>query len=479
MPKLFAALLAAALAAPLLSTARLEAQTVSLSDPLTIRNDYGYELIGRIRDHILLFRDKYDDFEVQAFDRQMRLSWNKPLEDIGRRGVQILAVVGSKNDFSVLFKARRRGTTMLCLHKYDSGANLIDSVTIKNYGERVFAPPALDLVISEDRNCVAVFNTAEKGTMEIVCLRLDKMQVIWDKIVQFEQDYYETTLKSLVLSNDAHFFLVSEYNNRRGKLDEHAFRILEIHVAGDQLRTAPLKELLTGDVKFVFDNQHGQLVGAGLYGDKSRDRINGFFYLRFPQNEPPVLRYEPFADQFLSVLRRKDLEQENIRGINDADVIQLALRQDGGALLIAERHHEIVRGTGGGRGFLRDGMRMIVDYYFDDLFVVAINPDGSLHWHTVLHKKQYSQDDEAIFSSFFLLKSPDRLHFMFNDEIKYENTCSEYVLNPIGEFDRNSLLSTVNQGLRLRFRDAIQISATECLAPSEFRNRLRLVLIRS
>jgi hypothetical protein len=96
-----------------------------------------------------------------------------------------------------------------------------------------------------------------------------------------------------------------------------------------------------------------------------------------------------------------------------------------------------------------------------------------------LHKKQYSQDDEAIFSSFFLLKSPDRLHFMFNDEIKYENTCSEYVLNPIGEFDRNSLLSTVNQGLRLRFRDAIQISATECLAPSEFRNRLRLVLIRT
>jgi hypothetical protein len=157
----------------------------------------------------------------------------------------------------------------------------------------------------------------------------------------------------------------------------------------------------------------------------------------------------------------------------------LALRQDGGALLIAERHHEIVRGTGAGRGFWRDGMRMIVDYYFDDLFVVAINPDGSLHWNTVLHKKQYSQDDEAIFSSFFLLKSPDRLHFMFNDEIKYENTCSEYVLNPIGEFDRNSLLSTVNQGLRLRFRDAIQISATECLAPSEFRNRLRLVLIRT
>jgi hypothetical protein len=36
----------------------------------------------------------------------------------------------------------------------------------------------------------------------------------------------------------------------------------------------------------------------------------------------------------------------------------------------------------------------------------------------------------------------------------------------------------VNQSLRLRFRDAIQLSATETLVPSEFRNKLRLVLIR-
>jgi hypothetical protein len=32
--------------------------------------------------------------------------------------------------------------------------------------------------------------------------------------------------------------------------------------------------------------------------------------------------------------------------------------------------------------------------------------------------------------------------------------------------------------LRLRFRDAIQLSSTETLVPSEFRNKLRLVLIR-
>ena len=95
-----------------------------------------------------------------------------------------------------------------------------------------------------------------------------------------------------------------------------------------------------------------------------------------------------------------------------------------------------------------------------------------------MHKKQYSQDDEGVFSSYFLHRSAGNLHFLFNDEIKYENTCSEYILSPTGAFDRNGLLNTVNQSLRLRFRDAIQLSATETLVPSEFRNKLRLVLIR-
>ena len=67
---------------------------------------------------------------------------------------------------------------------------------------------------------------------------------------------------------------------------------------------------------------------------------------------------------------------------------------------------------------------------------------------------------------------------LFNDEIKYETTCSEYVLSPAGDFDRNSLLTTDGQNLRLRFRDALQVSAGECLVPSEFRNKLRLVLLR-
>ncbi|MBL7803492.1 MAG: hypothetical protein JNL02_07140 [Saprospiraceae bacterium] len=458
-------------------------QNYMVSDALVIRNDYGYEIIGRVKDRILLFRDKYDEFEVQAYDNQMKLSWSRRLDDLDRRGIQILNVVGGRNDFSIIFKVRRHGITQLRVHKYDPGATLIDSMTLKNYGERVFFPPILDVVRSEDRNCFVVYNTAEREQLEMTCFRLDRMQVLWDKNVVLREPFYESDVDAMVLGNTGDLYLVSEHDNRKARIEEHDFRILRVNANTDQLLRAPLPGLLTCDVKFTYDNQNQRLVGAGLYGEKNRDRANGsFFLLAGPNLAAPMVRSEPFDNQFFDILRRRDTPDSDdsspARGIADADVTQLVLREDGGAILIAERHHEIQRGATAARGFWRDGARLVVDYYYDDVIAVAFNPDGTIPWKTILHKKQYSQDDEGSFSSYFLMRSADQLHVLFNDEIKYENTCSEYVVSPLGDFDRNSLLNTFGQNLRLRFRDAHQISVDECLIPSEFRNRLKLVYLR-
>jgi hypothetical protein len=188
----------------------------------------------------------------------------------------------------------------------------------------------------------------------------------------------------------------------------------------------PLTEYLTNDMRFTFDNLNHRLVAAGLYAEKNRDRANGIFFLSVAPGDTSgkaVLRYEPFDDKFISVLRQKDVSDDT-KGVEDADVKQLVLRQDGGVIVVVERQHEIQRGSAAGRGFWREGMRMVVDFYFDDVFIVALHPDGRAHWKTVLHKKQYSQDDEGTFSSYFLVRGSDKLRVLFNDEIKYENTCS-------------------------------------------------------
>lgn len=456
-------------------------QSAIVSDPLFIRSDYGYELIGRLRDRILVFRDRYDEFTVQSFDNQMHLSWSKDLNDLDRRGMRVLGVVPGRNDFSVVFQLRRRGHTLLRVHKYDPGANLIDSMLLKDYGERMFTTPVLNLVTSEDRNCVAVYNSAERDHIEVMSFLLDKMQVLWDTVATVDDaaDVFEERIPEMTLSNDGSFFWVTEKNNRRAKIDRHEINILRFDQAGIHSGALPLGPYLTLDSRYTYDNKNRKLCVAGLWAEKGRDRANGVFYGRISslRDSADVLQYEQFDDKFLSILRQKDVGEDN-RGIPDAELRELLLRQDGGLVMVAERYHEVQRGAAAGRGFFRDGMRMIVDYYYDDLFVVAFQPNGHVQWKSALHKKQYSQDDEGTFSSYYLMRNPDKMRFFFNDEIKYENTCSEYLLSPAGDFDRNSLLNTLNQNLRLRFRDALQLNASECLVPSEFRGRLKLVLLR-
>jgi hypothetical protein len=454
-------------------------QNITVSEPLTIRSDYGYELIGRMRDKILLFRDKFDDFEVQAYDSRLQFAWNKELEDIEKRGTQILGVFASKNDFSVIYKTKKKGTTYLRVHKYDPSANLIDTMTVKTYKDRIFETPLLEIVKSEDKNCFVVYTTVKNNQIEATSFRLDKMQLLWDKVISFDYDYFESKVKDLVLSNEGDFFLVAEENNKRSKIEDHK---LNIHCLGNNfegIKYLKLTKYLTTDLKFAFDNQNNRLVGVGLYSEKNVERANGTFYLTTNLRDTVfTLRYNPFDDQFISILRGKEVVDDN-KGIGEALIQQVALRKDGGIVLICEQVTEIVRGATSSRMISRDGgTRVIVDYYYNDIFAIALNPDGKYHWKTVLHKKQYSQDDDATFSSFFMLKMVDKLHFLFNDDIKYENTCSEYLVTPLGEFDRNSLLNTEDQNLRLRFKDGIQLNATECLIPSEYRNKLKLVLVK-
>jgi hypothetical protein len=193
----------------------LYSQAAIVSDPIFIRSDYGYELIGRLRDRVLVFRDRYDDFVVQAFDAQMHLSWSKDLNDLDRRGMQVIAVIPGRNDFSVVYQMRRRGHTILRVHKYDPGANLIDSMMLKDYGERLFVTPVLDYVQSDDRNCIVVYNTAERNRIEASCFLLDKMKLLWDTthLVAETTDAFEDRQPELALSNTGSFFWLTEKNN--------------------------------------------------------------------------------------------------------------------------------------------------------------------------------------------------------------------------------------------------------------------------
>lgn len=455
------------------------AQTVTVSQPVTMREETSYDIFSDDRGNVLLFRNKTSEFEVQGFDANMRLSWEKEVE-LDRKTPQIEAVVqGEGGGFNVIYQFRQKLLPVLKIHRYSPAANLIDSLTIKRFDQSFFTPD-FEVEFSEDKRIALVYYIQEQKEIHALAFDIKQMKLIWEKT--FSPDdmlMYRDYLQTLV-DNQGNMYFILNKDNSSGKHREHFLEVFDYGPGTDSVLrryAVPMQEYLTYDVKFTYDNVNKALKAAGLYSDDNPSKAAGFYYLSIQQANPnaPLVKFHPFDDDFVAILNEK--EKARNKGIPEASVQSIVMRTDGGFILVGELNKEFQRGTTNASVYSRTGFRPVVDYYYDDVFLISMHPDGEVHWKDILHKKQYSQDDSAMYSSYFLAKTPSALRFVYNDEIKHENTVSEYVVRGNGDFDRNAVMSTERKDLQLRFRDAVQVSSDDFVVPSERRSRLKLVRI--
>lgn len=457
------------------------AQILTVSDELPMRNDTRYDLIGKLGGQVLLLQDQGIRQLLTAYDRNMRPSWEKELEMRGRN-VRILQTIARQDGtgFDLLYLFRERGKSFLQIDRYNPAGNLRDSVELINFG--VLTTMGDEVIYrSEDDSKLLMLVVEQASKVRCIGVDLDSLNLMYDRNLKPEKFFFGEDFMQAEITNDGQMFFVIDRDNFRSKRKVHHYDIIHMD---PRLKGVPSREFrvdlgdsLTYDIFFRYDNINEHLVAGGLYTTRDFTRANGYFYLStVPEKELARPKFHPFPLPLVKNIEGKRYNKKN-PGINELSVRDLVLRQDGGALIITERNRQQERRSNASRVQVVNafGIRSLVDYHYDELVVFSLHPDGRTHWSNILHKKQYSQDDGGVYSSYFLMENPRSLRFLFNDEIRFENTVSEYVVNGRGEFDRNSLFHTRDLNLRLRFRDGIQVAANELILPSEHRNRLRLV----
>ena len=125
-------------------------QKVTVSEPIVLRSDIAYELIGDLGGNTLVFRDKGTSFEVVAFNPQMKEAWSKDIE-LDDRQPKVIGMVTGKADFTIIYQFRNKSHTIIKAHKYGPGANLIDSVSLADLGY-LFYNPGFEFIRSDDRS---------------------------------------------------------------------------------------------------------------------------------------------------------------------------------------------------------------------------------------------------------------------------------------------------------------------------------------
>lgn len=149
---------------------------------------------------------------------------------------------------------------------------------------------------------------------------------------------------------------------------------------------------------------------------------------------------------------------------------------DGSSILILEEVQKMERMTSSGR-IDYYGSRFTVDYHYENLLLFHLSNSEGKSWQKLLPKRQFSNDDDGAYSSYFLFKNPNHLRLIYNDEIRNENTVSEYIIRSNGASLRTNLLSTDFQKLRLQVRNGMQISSHGILIPSIRGKVLKILLI--
>jgi hypothetical protein len=103
----------------------------------------------------------------------------------------------------------------------------------------------------------------------------------------------------------------------------------------------------------------------------------------------------------------------------------LILRNDGGAVLVAEQFYvyEDQEFDNFGVGFNRFGnpnnaVRTNYFYNYNDIIVVNIRPTGEIEWTARIPKKQETVNDGGYYSSYAMSIQPTGLYFLYNDNAR-------------------------------------------------------------
>jgi hypothetical protein len=453
----------------------LHGQRITVSEEIILKDDLGYEIMGFMNGNTLLLRDRGADYEVRSYDELMLLRWERILE-LEKRSSDLISIIPGDNQFHFLYGYRSKGDYIIMHRMYDPELILLDTMVV-HVDEKEYFTPRYRAALSENREKVLLFQAEKENEIFIMVYSLQDKKVLWEKEIHTDEGSVRRDLREMLVSDEGSVFIILDEERLS---DRHrAFEVVYVDGSTQDVRfkEVSLSDLLASDVHSVIDNVNNRLVLAGLYNERAIGKSKGMYMITVEEESlESQLRTIYFTEEFLQNIYGKEVSAN--KGLTNFEIQDVALRADGGAILIAEMMKEYSRrpNVPGRRefGYARGGW---VDYYYEDLIVFALHPDGSEHWNAVLHKKQYSQDDDAMYSSYFLFRTPEMLRLLFNDEIRLENMVSEFVIRGNGYHRRQSVFSTDYQRLRLRLKDAVQVSYNECIVPSERNSRLSLVKI--
>ena len=367
----------------LLTPLFLFGQKVTFSEDFTIRQDIAYYMIDDMEGDMVLFRDIPRERKIHVLDDNMLTISTTPIS-FEFKNPTILDVVKARNDeFSVIYTARERGIKYLRIENFDKNGILKDTLIVEDFSN-VLDIPRFRAEKSDDESKILLYDVNADRSITAMMIDIEKLEVLWKNKFDNLNIRQSFQINQFIVDNDGSFCLTLLKSNSSIKRKEARFEIYIYNESTNMMD--PLKVPLEGNLSvssmFKFDKLNNCLVGAGLYAKKNTIKAQGTYYLNVPldNKENYILSYNRFDDKFMrDFLQKKNVNDNS--GINSTEIRDIILRQDGGVLLLGEKIETKGRQNINQAVDFGPGNRALrADFYYDQIFVTSIHPDGKNHW---------------------------------------------------------------------------------------------------
>lgn len=475
------------------------AQTVSISDyEREDTRDMNFEIIGKINSNILVYKNIRAKHKINIFDKDMKTLETVRLDFIPDRSFNIDFITYA--DYFYMVYQYQKGTILYCMAvKMDANAKrMSEPVELDTTRISIMADNKIYTTIySEDRKKIMVFKIQtryQKFSLQTLLFDND-MTLINKNRYLIEYNDRRESYDNFLLGNDGSLvFTYAKQSGNRDNSNTLGLVIKEPQQKSFTYQDIALNENYIDEIKLKIDNRNNRYIINTFYYKKNRGNIEGLFtYIWDKANA------KKHTSQFTLLndsLRYQAKSTGMLRFAFDNFFIrQVVVKGDGGFILAAENFTSDTRGnnnfnrydylynpyslSSGGYYYnpyagyyrpLNNNNNQNTRYYYENILVLSISKTGQLEWSKVIHKNQFD-DNEENFMSFSTMTSGGEIHFLFNDDRKYQ-VISNQGLKADGTITRYPTLKSDQKGYEFMPGLSKQTGANQIIIPCAYRNNI-------
>jgi hypothetical protein len=498
----------------LLITVATQAQKVTFSEPVREdTRDINFEVIGKVNNHILIFKNVRWKYAISLYDEDMKFIEKVPLDFMPEKTYNVdYAYVGDR--IHMVYQVQKRGVVYCYAATLDQNAKpigepvQIDTTDLGNVSDNNI----YSTILSEDRKRIMVFKLHRRNNNLFLGTQLFNRDMKLEHRTRYTLEYNERRqmFSEFLLDNDGHLvFTRSSRKNIRENFSGLELMIKPAFTDTVRIETIEQGELFTDEIKLKVDNLNKRYLINSFFYTESRGNIQGLFTViwnaqaQVGESLPIATIYNTFPDSLRSVAKASGALKF---AFNDFFIRHIVVKRDGGFLIAAEDH---TTHTSGGNnmwnrwdymnwgwgpwaspfnsfnynpfffgfndwgGFYRPfnsfNNMQNTRFFYDNILLLSVEPNGVVDWNTVIQKQQYFDNNDN-YLSYGLMNMNGAIHFLFNHLDKRDKYLSDQAVEANGELRRNPTIKSYLKGYEFMPRFAKQIGSRQVIIPCTYRS---------